>query len=40
MVVILDGYSERGAHVLWEIGNLIRLRHLFKSKAVADLIFC
>ena len=31
MVLILDGNSEIGAHVLSKIGNLICLEHLFRS---------
>ena len=34
---ILDGKSEIGAHVLREIGDLIWLRHLLRSRAVENL---
>ena len=34
---ILDGNSEMGAHVWTEIGNLIYLRHSFKSTGVRNL---
>ena len=37
IVLLLDGYPEIGVHVWSEIGNLIGLRHLFKSTAVANL---
>ena len=40
MVIILDCNSGINAHVVWsEIGNLIWLRHVFKSRAVANLNF-
>ena len=35
MVYILNGDSKIGEHVYSEIGNLICLRHLFRSTAVA-----
>ena len=42
-VVILDGYSEIGAHVCTvqcsDLGHLICLRHLIRSRAVTILIF-
>ena len=34
VVLILDGNSEDGAHANSEIGNLICVRHLFRSKVV------
>ena len=37
MALILYGNSEIGEYVWSEIGNLIRLRHLFRSPAVANL---
>ena len=37
MVLVLDGNVEIGAHVWSEISNLICLRHLFISRAVANL---
>ena len=36
MVVILNGNSEIGAQVNRDLGNLICLRYLFRSTAVAD----
>ena len=39
MVSILDGNSEIGVNVLSKIGNLICLRHLFRSTAVTHLDF-
>ena len=38
-MVLLDGISETGAHLLSVSGNLIYLRHLFKSTAVAKKLF-
>ena len=37
MVLGLDGYSELAAHLCSEIGNLVCLRHFFRSRAVASL---
>ena len=37
MVLILDGYSEIGAQVRSDLGYLICLRHLFKSRTVTNL---
>ena len=37
IVIILDGYSEIGGNVQSEIGNFICFRHLYRSKAVANL---
>ena len=37
MVLIKDGNSEMGAHVLSKIGNLIRLIHSFRSTAITNL---
>ena len=39
MVLILDGNSEIGAHVGWNICYLIWLRHLIRSRAVRNRIF-
>ena len=40
LVVILDGYSEKGVHMVWRvIGYLICLKHLFRSAVVKNLIF-
>ena len=36
MALISDGNSELDAHVFRDIGNLICLRHLFRSTTVAD----
>ena len=36
-VLILDGNSEIGVHVRCEIGNVICLRNLFRSRAAANL---
>ena len=38
MVLILQGNSEIGAHVRSEIGYLIYLRHLNRSRAVTNLM--
>ena len=42
LVVILDGYSEKGVHMVWRvIGYLICLKHLFRSAVVkSDFFFC
>ena len=37
MILLLDSNSEIGAHVWSEIGNLICLRYLSRSKAVVNL---
>ena len=39
MVLILDGISEISVHVKSKIGNLICVRHLLRSAAVAYLKF-
>ena len=39
MVVILDGNSGIDAYVWSDLGHYICLRHLFRSKAVTNLIF-
>ena len=37
MVLVLDDNSEIGAHMQSETGHLNSLRHLFKSRTVANL---
>ena len=37
MVLILDGSSEIGAHVWRDLGVLIRLIHLWRSRAATNL---
>ena len=39
MVLILDGNSDVGAHVRIDLGVLVSLRHLFRSRAVTNLTF-
>ena len=39
MALILDGSSERGAHVRSKIGKLVNLGDLFTSAKVANLKF-
>ena len=39
MVLILDGYSDLGAHMYIEIGNLTWLRHWIRSRSVTNLVF-
>ena len=36
MVLILDGSSEIGAHVRSNLGHIICLRHLFRSRTVTN----
>ena len=36
-VPLKDGNSEKGAHVWSDLGSLICLRHLFRSRAVTDM---
>ena len=38
-VPLKDGNSEKGAHVWSDLGSLICLRHLFRSRAVTDKTF-
>ena len=40
MVLVVDGNSERGVHVLSDFGNLICKRHPFRSTAVTNLKPC
>ena len=39
LLLILDGNSEIGAHVRSNLDYLIFLKHLFRSRAVTNLIF-
>ena len=39
IVSILDGYTEKGSHVWSNLGSLICLKHLFRSRAVTNQIF-
>ena len=40
IVILLDCNSAKGAHVLCKIGDLIRLRPLFRSTAVENFNHC
>ena len=37
MVLVLNGYTEKGAHVLSRIGHLNSVRHFSRLKIVANL---